>query len=262
MSEHQPGVPGDQPSPLTTHLLELKRRLTIAVVVYLLGVMVLMNYSDVVYDAISLPLREALPEGSPMVFIGAPDVFFTYLKVALLVSLFATSPVTLYQLWAFVAPGLYRHERRVFVGYLSASIVLLLAGAAFAYFVVFPLAFKFFLGFASEHIQAMPAVKEYLSFALKLLFAFGLSFQIPILLMILSRLELIDPESLAGKRRFVILWVFVAGALLTPPDVISQVMLALPMLVLFEIGLFLARQGRKRAARLKAQQEEQEASGA
>jgi len=248
----------DQASPLTSHLLELKRRMTIAVVVYLLGVLVLMNFSDVIYDFISRPLRQVLPPGSPMVFIGAPDVFFTYLKVALLVSLFATSPVTLYQIWAFVAPGLYRHERRAFLGYLLSSIMLLLAGGAFAYFVVFPLAFKFFLGFANEHIQALPAVKEYLSFALKLLFAFGLSFQIPIILMMLSRLELVDPESLAKKRRFVILWVFVAGALLTPPDAISQVMLAVPMLVLFEVGLFLARMGRKRATRLKAREEEQE----
>lgn len=238
---------GEQgPSPLKAHLLELKRRLTIALVAYVLGVLVLMNFSNTIYDILSLPLRQVLPEGSPMVFIGAPDVFFTYLKIALVVALFATSPITLYQFWAFVAPGLYKHERRAFMGYTLSSIVLLLAGGAFAYFVVFPLVFAFFLGFANEHIQAMPAVREYLDFALKLLFAFGLSFQIPIILMLLSRMEWIDPENLAKKRRFVVLWIFVFGALLTPPDVISQVMLAIPMLVLFEIGLFLARQTRKR----------------
>jgi len=236
-----------EPTPMKAHLLELKRRLTIALVAYLLGVLVLMNFSSVIYDILSLPLRQVLPEGSPMVFIGAPDVFFTYLKIALVVGLFATSPITMYQFWAFIAPALYRHERRAFLGYTVSSIVLLLVGGAFAYFVVFPLAFAFFLGFANEHIQAMPAVREYLDFALKLLFAFGLSFQIPIVLMLLSRMEWIDPENLAKKRRFVILWIFVFGALLTPPDVISQVMLAVPMMVLFEIGLFLARLARKRA---------------
>lgn len=246
----------EQASSIRSHLLELKRRLTIAVAVYLLGVVVLMNFSDTIYDFIALPLRQALPAGSTMIFIGAPEVFFTYLKVALLVSLFATSPVTLYEIWAFVAPGLYRNEKRAFLGYLFASIVLLLAGGAFAYFVVFPLAFKFFLGFANEHIQALPAVKDYLSFALKLLLAFGLSFQIPIVMMILSRLELMDPASIAKKRRFVIVWIFVLAAILTPPDVISQVMLAVPMLALFEVGLLLARLGRKRAARARALQEQ------
>jgi len=241
----------EESSPLRVHLLELKKRMTVAVVVYLLGVMVLMNFSNVIYDVISLPLRQALPEGSPMVFIGAPDVFFTYLKIAFLVSLFVTSPVTLYELWAFVAPGLYQHEKKVFLGYFLASITLLIVGALFAYFVVFPLVFKFFLGFANEHIQALPAVKEYLSFSLRLLFAFGLSFQIPIVLMLLSRLELINPDHIAKKRRFVILWVFVFAALLTPPDIISQVMLAVPMLVLFEVGLYLARRGRRRAEHQK-----------
>ncbi len=239
-------------TPLSGHLRELKRRMTIAVVTYIIGVFALMNIAPTLYDFISLPLREVLPAGSVMVFVGAPDVFFTYLKIALIASLFVTSPVTLYQFWAFVAPGLYHHERRTFMAYMLSSIVLLISGAAFAYFVVFPLVFTFFLGFANDHIQAMPAVKEYLSFALKLLFAFGISFQVPIVLMLLTRMELINPNHLAKKRRFIILWVFVFSALLTPPDVISQIMLAVPMLLLFELGLFLAR----RSIRTKTQAEE------
>ncbi len=238
----------EQGAPLRAHLQELRKRLTVAIVVYLLGVLLLMNYSQATYQWISLPLRQALPPDSPMIFIGAPDVFFTYLKIALLLSLFATSPITFYQIWAFVAPALYRHEKRLFLGYFAASTVLFIAGAAFAYFAVFPLVFQFFLGFANEQIQAMPAVREYLAFALKMLFAFGLSFQIPIILMMLSRLELIDPRALAGKRRFVVLWVFVIAALLTPPDVISQVLLAVPMLLLFELGLLLARLARNENA--------------
>lgn len=253
------GLSGET-SPITSHLLELKRRMMVAVAVYLLGVMVLMNFSGEMYDLISRPLRQFLPPGSPMIFIGAPEVFFTYLKVALVASLFATAPVTFYQLWAFVAPGLYAHERKAFLGYFLTSVLLFLVGGLFAYFVVFPLVFKFFLGFATEQIQAMPAVKEYLSFALKMLFAFGLCFQIPVALMLFAKMELFDPENLARKRRFVVLWVFVAAALLTPPDVISQTLLAVPMLLLFEIGLFLARRARKIAAK-KMDETSNEVSG-
>ncbi len=236
---------------IASHLLELKKRLTIAIAAYLIGVLVLMNFTDQIYAFISAPLIEALPPGSSMVFIGAPDVFFTYLKVALIASLFATAPITFYEIWAFVAPGLYRHERNIFLSYFFSSIGLLIAGGAFGYYAVFPLAFKFFLGFASDQIQALPAVKEYLSFALKLLFAFGLSFQIPIVLMLLARMGLVDPDNLAKKRRYVVVWAFIFGALLTPPDAVSQVLLAVPMLGLFEIGLLLARLGVKRAAKLK-----------
>lgn len=233
--------------PLMGHLLELKKRLSIAIAVYVLGVMVLMNYSDVVFAFVSAPIRAALPEGTPLVFLNAPDVFFTYLKIALVLSLFATAPVTFYQLWAFVAPGLYKHERRAFLGYFLSSLVLMLSGAVFAFYVVFPLIFEFFLGFSTEMIQAMPAVKEYLSLVLKLLFAFGLSFQIPIVMMILIRAGLVDVQDLAEKRRYVIVWAFILAAVLTPPDVISQTLLALPMLLLYEIGIILARYSTKKS---------------
>lgn len=226
---------------MLSHLAELRRRATIAIVVYIIGVMVLMNFSEPVFDFISEPLRAVLPIGTPLVFLNAPDVFFTYLKIALVLSLFATAPVTLYQLWAFVAPGLYRHEKEVFTSYFFGSLTLLLAGGAFAFYVVFPLIFEFFLGFSTENIQAMPAVKEYLSLVLKLLFAFGISFQIPIVVMLLVRLGTVDVESLADKRRYVIVWAFVFAALLTPPDIISQVLLGVPMLLLYEAGLYLAK---------------------
>lgn len=223
------------------HLQELKKRLTIAVVVYIVGVMVLMNFSDAVFEFVSSPIRAALPEGTPLVFLNAPDVFFTYLKIALVLSLFATAPITFYQLWAFVAPGLYKHERLAFFGYFASSFLLLIAGGAFAFYIVFPLIFDFFIGFSTDTIHAMPAIKEYLSLALKLLFAFGMSFQIPIVIMLLVRLGLVEPKDLANKRRYVIMWAFVLAAILTPPDIISQTLLALPMLLLFEIGLWLAR---------------------
>ncbi|MFQ5581602.1 MAG: twin-arginine translocase subunit TatC [Mariprofundaceae bacterium] len=228
-----------------SHLRELRRRLKVAVIVYVIGVMVLMNFSDAVFDFMSEPLRAALPEGQPLIFLNAPDVFFTYLKIALVLSLFATAPITFYQLWAFVAPGLYQHEKRVFLSYFIASVGLLLAGGAFAFYVVFPLIFEFFLGFSTDTIQAMPAVKEYLSLALKLLFAFGLSFQIPIIVLILVRLGFVEVAGLTAKRRYVIVWAFIFAAILTPPDIISQALLALPMMLLYELGIMLARIERK-----------------
>ena len=230
---------------LLPHLRELRRRLMIAGGVYVLGVAILMNWSAPVFNFMAAPLLAALPAGTPMIFLGAPDVFFTYLKIALLGSLFLTSPITFYQVWAFIAPGLYRHERRLFSFSVAGSVLLFVIGGAFAYYIVFPLVFQFFLGFATDQIHAMPAVREYLSLFMKLLFAFGLSFEIPIILVLVTRLGLTTPERLAGQRRYVIVWAFIAAAILTPPDIISQVLLALPILVLFEIGLVLARAGQK-----------------
>lgn len=239
----------DEQVSILSHLQELRSRLKIAAITYVIGVAVLMNFSDEVFNFIAMPIRAALPPDTPLIFLNAPDVFFTYLKIALVLSIFVTAPITFYQLWAFVAPGLYRHERRVFAGYFAASLLLLFAGATFAFYVVFPLIFEFFLGFSTDTIQAMPAVKEYLTLVLKLLFAFGMSFQIPIVVMILVRLDLVQLSTLTSKRRYVIVWAFVVAAVLTPPDIISQTLLALPMLLLYELGILLARtKQRDRAA--------------
>ncbi len=230
------------------HLMELKKRLTIAILAYIFGVIVLMNFSEVVFEFISIPIRDALPPGTPLIFLNAPDVFFTYLKIALVLSLFATAPITFYQLWAFVAPGLYKNERRAFIGYFLSSLILMLSGAAFSFFIVFPLIFEFFLGFSTDLIQAMPAIKEYLTLVLKLLFAFGMSFQIPIVIMLLVRLDLVSIAALKDKRRYVIVWAFIFAAVLTPPDIISQTLLALPMLLLYEAGIIVAKVLSQKAA--------------
>ncbi len=232
---------------MLVHLRELRQRLLRVIIVYLLGAAALMGFSDQVFAWISAPIREALPPGAPLVFLNAPDVFFTYLKIAFVLSFFVTAPYTFYQIWAFVAPGLYRHERRAFLGYFLASVGLMLAGGAFAFEIVFPLVFRFFLGFSTDEIVAMPAVREYLSLVLKLLFAFGVSFQIPIAMLALARLDLVSVEAMAASRRFVVVWVFVIAAVLTPPDVVSQMLLAVPMLLLYELGLWLVR-WRARAA--------------
>ncbi len=231
---------------ILSHLHELRRRFQIAVIAYVVGVVVLMNFSSAIFDFMSMPLRSVLPPNTPLIFLNAPDVFFTYLKIALVLSIFVTSPVTFYQLWAFIAPGLYKHERKLFLGFFISSLLLLFAGAAFAFYAVFPIIFNFFLSFSSETIQAMPAVKEYLTLVLKLLFAFGISFQVPIVVIALARLDIMDADSLADKRRYVIVWVFIFAAILTPPDVISQAMLAMPMYALFEVGVWFARRFQKK----------------
>ena len=232
---------------ILSHLYELKRRFKIAVIAYVLGVFVLMNFSGSIFEFIAMPLRAALPPDTPLVFLNAPDVFFTYLKIALVLSIFATAPITFYQAWAFIAPGLYQHEKKAFLGFFVTSLGLLFAGGAFAFYAVFPVIFQFFLGFSTDTIQAMPAIKEYLSLVLKLLFAFGLSFQVPIVVIILVKLGLVEIEDLVAKRRYVIEWAFIISAILTPPDIISQTLLAVPMYALFEAGIFIARRLEKTA---------------
>ncbi|MDQ6991195.1 MAG: twin-arginine translocase subunit TatC [Mariprofundaceae bacterium] len=231
----------NNPPSILSHLHELRRRFQIAIIAYVVGVIVLMNFSSVIFDFMAIPLRSALPPHTPLVFLNAPDVFFTYLKIALVLSVFVTAPITFYQAWAFIAPGLYNHERKLFLGFFISSLVLLFLGAAFAFYAVFPMIFTFFLSFSSDSIQAMPAIKEYLTLVLKLLFAFGVSFQVPIIVIALTRLNIMDVDSLAAKRRYVIVWAFIFSAILTPPDIISQIMLAIPMYILFEVGVWVAR---------------------
>jgi len=232
---------------ILSHLYELKKRFKIAVIAYVIGVFVLMNFSSAIFEFMAIPLRAALPPDTPLIFLNAPDVFFTYLKIALVLSLFVTAPITFYQAWAFIAPGLYKHEKNAFLGFFVASLCLLFTGGAFAFYAVFPVIFEFFLGFSTETIQAMPAIKEYLSLVLKLLFAFGISFQVPIVVIVLVKLGIVEIADLTAKRRYVIVWAFIFSAVLTPPDIISQTLLAVPMYVLFEAGIFIARRLEKPA---------------
>ncbi|MDX8398551.1 MAG: twin-arginine translocase subunit TatC [Mariprofundaceae bacterium] len=238
----------NKPAPtILSHLHELRKRFKIAVLAYVLGVFVLMNFSGAIFEFMAIPLRAALPPNTPLIFLNAPDVFFTYLKIALVLSLFVTAPITFYQAWAFIAPGLYKHEKTAFVGFFIASLGLLFTGGAFAFYLVFPIIFEFFLGFSTETIQAMPAIKEYLSLILKLLFAFGISFQVPIVVIILTKLGIVEIEDLTAKRRYVIIWAFIFSAVLTPPDIISQTLLAVPMYILYEVGIVIARHFEKTA---------------
>jgi len=242
--------PAEQGDTLLGHLLELKTRLIRALAAVLVGFLAAYPFKERIFEYMIRPMNEVLPEGSSFIFTNPAEAFFTYLKVTLLVGFLLAIPVVLYQFWAFVTPGLYRSERKVFFPTLLLSIFLFFFGAAFSFYLVFPLAFQFLVGFASEQIMAMPTMKEYLGFALTLLLAFGFSFEIPVVCMALVRLGMITVEGMRAKRRYVFAGGFILAALITPPDVISQLLLGLPVWLLYELGIILS-------ARIKPRSEEE-----
>lgn len=232
--------PGKEDSFLS-HLIELRDRLLRMVLATLVIFVALFPFANPLYSYLAGPLMSHLPEGSSMIAIEVASPFLTPFKLVLVVSIFLAMPVIIYQLWAFVAPGLYRHERRLAGPLLISSILLFYAGAAFAYFVVFPLVFGFFTSVAPEGVSVMTDISKYLDFVIKLFFAFGVAFEVPIATFILVAIGITTPESLSKKRPYIIVGAFVVGMLLTPPDVISQTLLALPMWFLFELGLLFSR---------------------
>ena len=187
--------------------------------------------------------------GDSLIFTGLPEAFFTYLKVAFLAGLMVAAPVIIYQFWMFVAPGLYDREKRLMLPIVFLSSIFFIGGALFGYFIVFPWGFKFFLGFATETIRPMPSMKEYLGFSAKLLLAFGLVFELPLVITFLARLGIVSVDFLKKNRKYALLLFFVGAALLTPPDVVTQIMMALPLMVLYEISIIGARVfGKKKPA--------------
>jgi sec-independent protein translocase protein TatC len=227
--------------PLMAHLLELRNRLLRIFIVVLVVFAALFPFSESLYLYISEPLREFLPSSSTMIATEVTSPFLTPFKLALVSAMFISMPYILYQLWAFVAPALYKQEKKVALPLFFTSVILFYAGMAFAYYLVFPLVFLFFTSVAPEDISMMPDIRAYLDFVLKLFMAFGLSFQIPIAVVILSWLGTVNPDNLAKKRPYVFVLCFVVGMLLTPPDIISQALLAIPMWLLFEVGILFGR---------------------
>ncbi len=239
-----PEAIGAQNSPVSnfiSHLLELRNRLMYAVITVGVVFGALLPFSNDVYILVARPLMDVLPEGVGMIATDVASAFLTPIKVTLALAIVVSIPMILYQLWAFVAPGLYRHERRMTIPLLVSSTLLFYAGMAFAYFVVFPVAFGFFVKTAPQGVTMMTDIKSYIDFVYSMFFAFGIAFELPVALVLLAWMGVIDPEKLATKRPYVVLWVFIVAAFITPPDVFSQVLLAVPMLILFEIGLFVAR---------------------
>mgnify|MGYP003638176695 CR=1 FL=1 len=227
----------DKAQPLIAHLVELRGRLLKSVVCVILIFMSLYWFSNDLYNLISEPLRVFLPEGSTMIATDVASPFLTPFKLTLMTSVFIGMPYMLYHIWSFIAPALYAKEKRIAIPLLLSSIVLFYLGMAFSYFVVFPLVFGFFTSTGPEGVAIMTDISRYLDFVLKLFFAFGLAFEIPIATILLVTAGITTTENLREKRPYVIVGCFVIGMLLTPPDVISQLLLAIPMWLLFEMGI-------------------------
>ena len=227
--------------PLISHLIELRKRLLNCIVSVLVMFLALVYFANDIYQIVSAPLIKHLPAGASMIATDVASPFFTPIKLTVIVSVFLSAPLLLYQVWAFIAPALYKHERRLMMPLLFSSTLLFYAGMAFAYFIVFPLAFTFFAQTAPRGVLIATDINNYLDFVMALFMAFGVSFQVPIAIVLLCWTGVVTPEALKKKRPYVLVGAFVVGMLLTPPDVFSQTLLAIPMYLLFEIGLFFAR---------------------
>lgn len=227
--------------PFLAHLVEMRDRLLRVVLVVALIFLGLFSFANDLYTLLAEPLMAHMPEGGTMIATEVASPFLTPFKLAMVVSIFIAIPFILYQAWSFIAPGLYRNEKMLAMPLLVSSIILFYSGMAFAYFVVFPLVFGFLTGVVPEGVAVMTDIAKYLDFVLKMFFAFGIAFEVPIATIILVATGITTPERLAAKRAYIIVGAFVFGMLLTPPDVISQTLLALPMWILFEIGLFFSR---------------------
>jgi len=237
---------------LLSHLIELRDRILRMFLAIFVVFLVLFPFANQIYTYLATPLMVHLPEGTSMIAIEVAAPFLIPFKLVLLLAVVLTIPYTLYQLWAFIAPGLYKHEKKMAGPLVASSTILFYLGMAFAYFVVFPLIFAFFTATAPEGVAVMTDISRYLDFVIMLFIAFGIAFEVPIATILLVQMGATTPEKLASKRPYVIVGTFVIGMILTPPDIISQTLLALPMWILFEIGLILSRIMEKRKAERRA----------
>jgi len=238
MSPFEEPEDSGQEQTFVSHLMELRDRLIRMLVAVLLALVVLFPFANDIYTYVAMPLMERLPEGTSMIATQVASPFLTPFKLTLVSAVFLAMPYLLFQLWSFVAPGLYKHEKRLAIPLLISSALLFYLGVIFAYYVVFPLIFAFFTGTAPQGVAVMTDISQYLDFVLTLFFAFGIAFEIPIATILLVAAGITTPKDLGRKRPYVIVGVFVVGMLLTPPDVISQTLLAFPMWLLFELGIF------------------------
>ena len=231
----------DRELPLVQHLTELRTRLLHTVIFVLVVFCCLFYFSNDIYYIISAPLQNLLPENTSMIATDVVSPFLTPLKLTFFAAVLLSIPYILYQIWAFIAPGLYKHEQRLAAPLLISSVFLFYAGMTFAYFVVFPLLFGFVTGIGLEGVATMTDIAKYLDFVLQLFFAFGFAFEIPIAVILMIHAGVLTPDGLAAKRPYIVVGCFIIGMLLTPPDVFSQILLALPMWMLFEVGVFVGR---------------------
>jgi sec-independent protein translocase protein TatC len=234
----------DTPEPQETfisHLVELRDRLLRAIIAVVVLTLVMIPWAKEIYAALAKPLLAALPAGATMIATDVTGTFLVPLKVTLMAGFVIALPYVLYQAWAFVAPGLYQHEKRLALPVIVTSFLFFLVGMSFAYFVVFPVAFGFFASYAPTGVQMMTDIDKYLSFVLTMFLAFGLTFETPVIVVVLVRLGIVSLDKLKLARPYIVVGAFVIGAIFTPPDVISQLLLAIPLWLLYEVGLFVAR---------------------
>ena len=231
----------DEKQPFLSHLEELRKRLVVCAIGVGVGFGIAYIFSERLFQLLVAPLKAVLPEGDQLIFTNLPEMFFAYLKVAFIAGILAAAPLIFYELWMFIAPGLYQKEKKMVIPFVISSTILFVGGALFGYFVVFPFGFKFFIGFSNETVKALPSVKQYFSFSIKLLFAFGAVFELPVIIFFLSKMGIVTPQFLRQKRKYAILLTFALGAILTPPDVITQCMMAGPLIVLYEIGILVSK---------------------
>jgi len=240
----------EKKQPFLSHLGELRDRLIKSFIAVGVGCVIAYIFSEELFNILLLPLKDLLPEGEGLIFTGLPEMFFTYLKTAFIAGILFASPVIFYQMWMFIAPGLYQHEKSYVIPFIFFSTILFVGGALFGYFIVFPMGFKFLLGYSNEYLQALPSVKKYFSLSYRLLLAFGIVFQLPLLIFFLSKMGLMTVDFLRKRRPFAIIMAVIIGAILTPPDIISQIMMAIPLIVLYEIGIIVAMMGgRKKSSK-------------
>jgi sec-independent protein translocase protein TatC len=227
--------------PFTSHLEELRKRLITCFIAVGVGFAAAYAFKEKLFYILVAPLQNVMKSGDTLIYTHLPEAFFTFLKTALIAGNILASPVIIYQFWMFMAPGLYDREKKLLVPILFLSTLFFIGGAFFGYFIVFPFGFKFFLSFATETIRPMPSMREYLSFSAKLLLAFGLVFELPLVITFLARLGIVSVDFLKKYRKYAILLFFVGSAMLTPPDVVTQIMMALPLMILYEISIVGAR---------------------
>jgi sec-independent protein translocase protein TatC len=232
----------DHKMSLTEHLVELRIRITRSLIALGIGFGGCYYYKDWIFDIVTRPLTQALPKNSYLIYTGLTDAFFTYMKVAFFASLIITSPFILYQIWKFIAPGLLPKERKYVVPFVFSSTFLFISGVSFGYFIALPPAFKFFVSFNNQYLQAMLSFKDYLSLFVTFLLGFGLSFELPVFIFFLTKLGIVNAKMLSKQRRYAILVIFVVAAVLTPsPDALSQVLMAIPLMFLYEVSIFVSK---------------------
>jgi sec-independent protein translocase protein TatC len=252
-----PDIGVEKELPFVQHLIELRARILKSVVAILVIFLGLFYFANDIYSFIAEPLKAHMPEGTSMIATEVASPFLTPFKLTIVLAIFISMPITLHQAWSFISPGMYSREKRLAFPILVSSVVLFYAGMAFAYFVVFPLVFGFFTSVAPEGVSIMTDINKYLDFVLKLFFAFGMAFEIPVATFLLVASGVTSVEKLSAKRPYIIVGCFIFGMLLTPPDVISQALLALPMWLLFEVGILLARLNRRNRGKNTREAEEE-----